>query len=273
MSDAKPVVPDLAPAAGTSPVDGAGVEPSSPAAESAEVQTESIAIEGNLKIEVYILTLDALRQIASEIARRVAGLGKTADGRNRRVVLGGESLISALRAYLGFRARAGQLKAEINSILRPSLELESLTSGLDAATAVAQSLANLLSFFKAETTYTSQSVDLDEKALYPALAGQLISRGVSVSIPEYFPIMPNERDASAESVMATLGDLRQLREKLSALPPADAEKLGSPVPTSRCFCRPRYWVPAAVIAHGNMSSPRSSPGIRFHTAAERRSAI
>ena len=188
-----------------------------------EVPAGGTTIDDNVKIEVDILALGALRKIAGEIAAEISELAEKPD----LVIIGGDELTLAVRAYSGFRTRAMALKAELNSLLaavKPTMEatpsLESITAGLGSAALAVQGLTTLLSFFKAEAAFFGRSVELKETAFYPSLAGQLIAKNIPVSAPGYFPANIGGAGAPASPIMAVLDDLQSLRNQVAA-PPAD----------------------------------------------------
>ncbi|MES0133604.1 hypothetical protein NKJ88_01380 [Mesorhizobium sp. M0016] len=196
-----------------------------PRATPPDVPAGGTAIDENVKIEVDILALGALRKIAGQIASEISGLAE----KPSLLIIGGDELILAARVYSGFSARVIELRAELISLLKqvkPPTEavpgLESITAGLDSASLAVQSLTTLLSFFKAETAYFGRSVELKESALYPALAGQLIARNIPVSVPGYFPMSIGGAGAPVSTVMALLDDLRSLRNHVAAMPADEA---------------------------------------------------
>ncbi|MER8512125.1 hypothetical protein NKH47_04120 [Mesorhizobium sp. M1060] len=190
-----------------------------------EVPSGATTIDDNVKIEVDILALGALREIAEQIATEISERAE----KPNLVIIGGDELILAVRAYSGFRTRALGLKAELKSLLaavKPTTKakpgLESMTAGLDDASLAVQGLTTLLSFFKAETAYFGRSVELKETALYPALAGQLIARKIPVSAPGYFPATTGGAGEPASPIVAMLDDLHSLRNQVAAMPAEEA---------------------------------------------------
>jgi len=188
--------------------------PDTPPKIAAVTPVDGITIDASMKIEVTMLTLGALQRVAAEIAARVA---KKASGKS--VIIGSDGAIAALRAYQGFRRRLELLNTGLEDVLAAKSAAESLRVGIDTATVTVQALANLLSFFKADTRYSGRDVELNQKVLYQTLAGRLIARKVDVSLPECFP---DPAANEAASLMAQLGELRELCTRVSAQVPEDS---------------------------------------------------
>ncbi|TRC99704.1 hypothetical protein FJV76_08740 [Mesorhizobium sp. WSM4303] len=191
-----------------------------PAVAAVEPPTESVALDSDVKIEVDFLTLNAARSVMTDIAAEVASLEPSV------VVIGGDGLLTAARAFNAYQGRIKLLGDELKSVLAqpesPTKKgtTESLVAQLSAATSVVSGVATLLSYFKAQTTYTGKKIELSENALYPLLAGQLAAKSVGVVLPELFSGMMSDTSPT-HSVMGMLDELRRLRDRVRAKYPAE----------------------------------------------------
>lgn len=180
---------------------------------------ESTTISGELHIEVDILALNAARKITETIASRVATL------KPGIVLIGGEGVAAAARAFVTFRERVNQLvksldtlpvdaKPAANKELKKQDGTESVAFG--AAFGLVKGVASLMSYFKAETTYHGRKVELTEAALYTLMASQLINKSIPVVLPELFA-QRFEKPAATYSVFRLLDELIDRRNSLTEL--------------------------------------------------------
>ncbi len=180
--------------------------------------TGTVQIDDTLSIEVDIITLAALREIAGKVA---LSLRPPDQQKARPVIIGGEKVVTALRAYRGFAASAAQLQSELTALLKQAggrspqesaAEAMAPKAMLDTLAATLASLDKVLAFFRADTEYKGRKVDLKDTALYPALAGALISHHIPTYVPEFFP---SATGAAADgTVLASLDTLRSLRDQV-----------------------------------------------------------
>lgn len=158
----------------------------------------STTIDSDLKIEVEILALAALRHIASDIAQRIGAL----NARRPIVIVREDHLddINKSRAILiqlkGLEDAINAAKERIPKIPSREVAAEKVTADstrtspidllapfVSSATAAVQSIANLLAFFRADTEYKGRTVSIDEAALHQAIGGQLLALKVEATLP------------------------------------------------------------------------------------------
>lgn len=157
------------------PADGAGDEALTDHPAGAQVQPPAgeTTIDQTLELEVVLLAVSAVREVADGIARRVKSC---MGGEKGLVLLGDENLLGRLADWRMLTVRMNALETAMNRLL--THDEAPVTETFAAASAGVEALAQLLSYFKADTTYHGRAVALDNSTLYPALAGHLIKADV-----------------------------------------------------------------------------------------------
>ncbi|UIK19518.1 hypothetical protein [Rhizobium leguminosarum] len=146
----------------------------------AEKPVEATTVTDDVRIEVDILALTAAGRITATIADRIVAFKPDI------VLIGSENLSATARAFAAFRERAEQLIKALDSLptdAKPAGEAAATESSL-AALDFVKTVANLMSYFKAETNYFGRKVELSEAAIYPLMAGHLQARSIDVILPE-----------------------------------------------------------------------------------------
>jgi hypothetical protein len=151
-------------------------------------------IDSDLKIEVEILALAALRRIASDIARRIEGLIKDQNPRPGIVIIRDDHFEDLAKSRV-LSAELKYLEDTINALpTTATAEVATNKNATDttkersayllpfiSATDTVQAIANLLALFKVDTEYKGRTVSLDETALHPAIGGQLLALGIEAA--------------------------------------------------------------------------------------------
>lgn len=149
-----------------------------------EKPVEATTVTDEVRIEVDILALTAAGSIAATIADRIEAFKPDI------VLIGGENLSTAARAFTAFRERSELLIEKIDSLPKTAKPRSEAKREEEAATesigvlGLVKTAANLLSFFKAETNYLGRKVDLTETAIYPLMASRLRAKSIEVILPE-----------------------------------------------------------------------------------------
>lgn len=145
----------------------------------AEKPVEATTVTDDVRIEVDILALTAVGRVTETIADRIAAFKPDI------VLIGGENLSASARAFDAFRERAEQLIKALESLpkdAKPAGEMAA-TESL-AALGLVKTVANLMSYFKAETNYFGRKVELGEASIYPLMARHLREKSIDVILPE-----------------------------------------------------------------------------------------
>ncbi|MGO8124270.1 hypothetical protein ACC728_24960 [Rhizobium ruizarguesonis] len=149
-------------------------------ASEAEKTVEATTVTDYVRIEVDILALTSAGLITKTMADRIAAFEPDV------VVIGGENLSAAARAFTVFKERAEQLITAVDSLPKEERsvdEAKAIEGGL-AVLGLVKTIANLASYFKAETNYFGRKVELSEASIYPLLAGHLQEKSIDVILPE-----------------------------------------------------------------------------------------
>jgi hypothetical protein len=186
-------------------------EPSEPPAPPAGRET---TIEPALQMEVVLLAVSAVREIAAAIAKRV----KSCMGEDKGLVLiGDESLLGKLAEWRSLESRIGVLENAMSRLV-PSEGLETLS--LADVTAEVAGIAKLFSYFQGDTEYAGREVALDASTLYPALVGQLVRAGVGQVV---IGGSPGCRVSNGKDLISRLTRLLALKSRLEPLDPPVAD--------------------------------------------------
>lgn len=175
-------------------------------------------INEQMDIEVVMLAVGSIREIAADIGARVKSrLG----GGPKLVLLGDDSLLRKVAEWRAFSTRMNVVEEAIESLpvwrQEPETKLEgALVPMLSGASASIEALSRLLSFFKADTSYHGRSVAVESSTLYPALAGHLIENEVSSVSIGGTPMLSGPAD-HRQDLIGRMERLLQLRTQLAMM--------------------------------------------------------
>lgn len=225
-------------------------------------------IDSDLKIEVEILALAALRRIASDIARRIEGLIRDKNPRPLIVIIREDHLddITKSRALsIQLRYLDGAINAAKSALSKITGQTSTITESHDtnleepvtpfvsSTTAVVQAVTNLLAFFRADTEYKGRTIPLDETALHPAIGGQLLALGIEAALPNGVSLVEED------PIHRQIGSVLKARADLASI-----ESYGRQKGASRCrhtsgrladrdHRQARWRVPTAEIVDGGQT--------------------
>lgn len=180
-----------------------------------------------LEFEVVTLALSALQDIAGEIASRVRKWAGS-EASSILIVIADDGFSARIAEWQALAMRMGVLESAMEELLRErdaaAARNEALSlAPIQGATAAVEAVAHLLSFFKADTTYGGRKPDLDNSALYPAVAGRLIEAGMAQIVFGSDGVAGAAASASV-TLIGRLERLLCLRERLEAILPNAPDK-------------------------------------------------
>lgn len=190
-------------------------------------------IDENMSVEIEILALAAMRRMAAEAAQRI--VEAVEPGSQRRVLIAGEALFSDLGLLDPVAGRLDGLVA--------ALTPEQPSAVTDGATSTGRTIApsslgvgwlaenggelvsltsQVMQLLRLSSAYSARNVALDDRALHPALAGQLRARGCEVMLPERAAARAAAGEGAAGKLMRAVQALEGLRVAAVRAAPAQA---------------------------------------------------
>lgn len=163
-------------------------------------QTE---IDEKLRIEAEFVSLEAIRRIAKKIAEDTSKLKPGLS----RVLLGDEAFLAAVQLRPLVNARIELLERELKSFTSFAEVGADPFSGVLSAV---NSLATLVSLFRADTTYKGREISIKQLALRAALVGQLREQKLQVFAPTRSNMTKGK---TANELLSRLTELVELKAK------------------------------------------------------------
>ncbi|MGO8371114.1 hypothetical protein ACC808_22060 [Rhizobium ruizarguesonis] len=180
--------------------------------------TGETTINEKMDIEVVMLAVAAVREIAFDIADRVK---HRISGEPGLVLLGDETWLAKIADWRAFSIRMSVVEEAMESL--PVLHQQSgpalegvFIPMLAGASAGIEAVANLLSFFKADTTYDGRSVAIDSSTLYPAIACRLIENDIKSVVIRCAPMLTGPAD-HRQDLMGRMERILHLRTRLTMM--------------------------------------------------------
>ncbi|MGO7359990.1 hypothetical protein ACCS66_35535 [Rhizobium ruizarguesonis] len=180
--------------------------------------TGTTTINEEVNIEVVMLAVASVREIAVDIAGRVK---RRIGSEPKLVLLCDEAWLGKVADWRAFSTRMSVLEEAMESL--PALRQKSgsalegiFVPMLGGTSAGIEAVANLLSFFKADTSYYGRSVAIESSTLYPALAGQLIENEIASVAIGGAPMLTGPAD-HRQDLIGRMERLVRLRTRLSMM--------------------------------------------------------